>query len=316
MPFVNLEDIVNAIYEVQSDTQIYYYIPGERLVYVRNGVCNDPEFPSTFDVEDYAGDLIALPDQYERQDYRMMQDFIDEKADDQAADWLTNAIRGKGAFHRFKVTLERFDLLDDWYDYQERRYRELAVSWCEEYGLEYDTSFVIKDEEEDEEIVMPGNKVPAHILVIGRNNVQNLVFMRTAYSEELHRLNPDIPVVDEEDSMDILETYLDDNAQIFAVSDHGLFTGYIVCKEEKENVEILELYVRKEYRRKGLGSMLLKKAEELGTIYPRVFPAHDVMLAFLKANGYTTLRNIELSKPEQPSDKQPAYKIGKQEFTD
>jgi hypothetical protein len=32
---------------------------------------------------------------------------------------------------------ERFNILDDWYEYRRDRYREIAEEWCKENGLSY-----------------------------------------------------------------------------------------------------------------------------------------------------------------------------------
>lgn len=43
----------------------------------------------------------------------------------------------KGAFHRFKQSVRYHGLEQRWYDYLAEAYRELAIRWCAEEGLEY-----------------------------------------------------------------------------------------------------------------------------------------------------------------------------------
>ena len=31
----------------------------------------------------------------------------------------------------------KVDLEDDWYDYKDQRYREIAIEWCEENNIEW-----------------------------------------------------------------------------------------------------------------------------------------------------------------------------------
>ena len=51
--------------------------------------------------------------------------------------YLAYAIRGKGAFRRFKQSVRYHGLEQRWYDYLAEAYRELAIRWCAEKGLEY-----------------------------------------------------------------------------------------------------------------------------------------------------------------------------------
>lgn len=50
---------------------------------------------------------------------------------------LAYTIRGKGAFRRFKQSVRYHGLEQRWYDYLAETYRELAIRWCAEKGLEY-----------------------------------------------------------------------------------------------------------------------------------------------------------------------------------
>ena len=43
----------------------------------------------------------------------------------------------KGAFRRFKQSVRYHGLEQHWYDYLAEAYRELAIRWCAEEGLEY-----------------------------------------------------------------------------------------------------------------------------------------------------------------------------------
>jgi hypothetical protein len=65
-----------------------------------------------------------------RAGYRDMEIFIDNLEDDRLADRLARAIRGRGAFRRFKdVLAESSDLLDRWYGFSDDRHRGRARAW-------------------------------------------------------------------------------------------------------------------------------------------------------------------------------------------
>ncbi|MCD8021312.1 MAG: UPF0158 family protein [Clostridiales bacterium] len=49
-----------------------------------------------------------------------------------------NAIRGRGAFRRFKDGIYYHGIEQQWYDYQADAYKQIAVRWCRDEGLEYE----------------------------------------------------------------------------------------------------------------------------------------------------------------------------------
>jgi len=54
------------------------------------------------------------------------------------AESLERAIHGKGAFRQFKGCVHRGGLADRWCKFREEQYRRIALSWCEEHGIEAD----------------------------------------------------------------------------------------------------------------------------------------------------------------------------------
>lgn len=81
-------------------------------------------------------DYLPLPEKYDFNEYRVMEKFISRLPVQEQADSLFRAIEGKGAFRRFKDTLERFALVDQWYEYKDKQLREFVEYWCEDNGVE------------------------------------------------------------------------------------------------------------------------------------------------------------------------------------
>ena len=90
---------------------------------------------------------------------------------------------------------------------------------------------------------------------------------------------------------------------VFAVEDDGTLVGYIVCRIDEPCLWVEHIYVREDYRRKGVASMLFRKAEEMAasmgedTVYNYVHPNNEGMIRFLASKGYTVLNMIEIRKP-------------------
>ena len=82
-------------------------------------------------------DWISLPDRFDIDEYRMMENFALSVEDDKSSGLLQVALQGSGAFRRFKDTAIILKLEQDWYDYRNRAYKEAAIDWCKAYNIEY-----------------------------------------------------------------------------------------------------------------------------------------------------------------------------------
>ena len=93
---------------------------------------------SSAKAEEFEDDAwIATPRQQEIGEYDMMSDFVDSVTDPRKNEMLSIALDGKGAFRRFKDTLSRVGLEDEWYAFKRNAYAEVARDWCEENDIEY-----------------------------------------------------------------------------------------------------------------------------------------------------------------------------------
>ena len=66
-----------------------------------------------------------------------MDRFIAMLDDDQLQDRLWGAIRGRGAFRRFKdIIARRPDVEEQWYAYQDARAKERLLRWLDAHDIE------------------------------------------------------------------------------------------------------------------------------------------------------------------------------------
>jgi hypothetical protein len=82
-------------------------------------------------------DYLPLPTKFDIHEYSIMERFCRSVEDDDIGDDLCNAIRGRGAFGRFKDRIHEYGIADDWYTYLDGALREIAIAWCEENGISY-----------------------------------------------------------------------------------------------------------------------------------------------------------------------------------
>lgn len=96
--------------------------------------------------------------------------------------------------------------------------------------------------------------------------------------------------------------YLQAKYSFWGCFDGGKFAGYLVCRIDEPTVWVESIFVAKEYRRKGIGKALFKKAEEIAQSYGEeslfiyVHPNNDGMIRFLDKLGYNVLNLIEIRK--------------------
>jgi hypothetical protein len=86
------------------------------------------------DAEDY----IPLPSKFDINDWEIMERFCDSVADPALGKMLNSAIRGGGAFRRFKEMISEYELVNQWYEYREEALREILIDWCENNGIDYE----------------------------------------------------------------------------------------------------------------------------------------------------------------------------------
>jgi hypothetical protein len=80
---------------------------------------------------------LPLPDRFEINEYQIMERFCLSTDDEDMRVDLCDAIRGRGAFRRFKDRMQLYGMAEEWYQYRDAALREIAVAWCEEHGIPY-----------------------------------------------------------------------------------------------------------------------------------------------------------------------------------
>ena len=180
---IKLDEVVTAIDETDVGTQFYYYIPEERIITKDDDSLNEKQ-------------LIPLPSHKQIDDYGTMKRFIEALTDEEAQGWLSESIKGSGAFRRFRMTLDRFGLTERWYDYLDAAHESIAIDWCEYYGIEYlegnepygnQQSFQPKQKE------TVSAKHNYRFIDIDEDNVYGLVYLCSDFRKTLAKLKGKAP---------------------------------------------------------------------------------------------------------------------------
>jgi hypothetical protein len=82
--------------------------------------------------------FMELPGGRELDEWRVMEQFGEEAAAGRVREELLRAIRGSGAFRRFRECVRRHGLEAAWYKHREAAFSRAAVKWCEVNGIDYE----------------------------------------------------------------------------------------------------------------------------------------------------------------------------------
>lgn len=131
---VTLSKIIEGL-EMVDDIVDCYYNHKKDEIFLSN--IGEYEELTEDEIDELFEKSIILPTQYEINEYQIMVDFIEKIDNLEVKNNLQRLIQGKGAFRRFKDYCIETNIIQDWYDYKEQKYKKIAIEWCKQNKLEY-----------------------------------------------------------------------------------------------------------------------------------------------------------------------------------
>lgn len=138
---VKLREIAESIEMSGNYGHAYYSKKDEEVFFIPENTLSGhiEEFDELLeDIDMDPDNYLILPDQFEVDGYRIMEDFIFDHTEGKVQEKLYRAIHRRKPFRNFKDTAYDLDVLDKWYEYKDKRYREYAKEWCEENSVEFE----------------------------------------------------------------------------------------------------------------------------------------------------------------------------------
>ena len=65
----------------------------------------------------------------------IIEEFIGTVSDEESREALYEAIQGRGAFRRFKDGIIEQRVEKEWYEYKDKKIKELVIEWCKEHDI-------------------------------------------------------------------------------------------------------------------------------------------------------------------------------------
>ena len=81
---------------------------------------------------------VPMPDQWEFDEYHVMEKFCWSVTSGRDSEALEDAIRGRGAFRRFKSLVFDLGLEDAWHRFRDEALEEMLGAWMDSEGIEYE----------------------------------------------------------------------------------------------------------------------------------------------------------------------------------
>lgn len=133
---IELDKVVEALKFTNIEIK-YYYNPDTEEIFMSN--IGEFENLTEDELDELFEKSIILPTRYYINEYKMMQDFVKTIKDKKIKNQLYNSLYGKGAFRRFKDTCSNFNIINDWYNFRNGRYKEIAINWCKKNNIEIES---------------------------------------------------------------------------------------------------------------------------------------------------------------------------------
>ncbi len=150
---IKLTDVIEQIETASESHQSYFnkrtgeihFISEDIQMYLEDDIEDEsiPDWekeiiPIAKDIQNNPEKYISFPDQFEINEYNIMEDFVLTVASEKGREELSYSIKGSGAFRRFKDKVQEIGLEDVWYLFRDAAYKNIAIKWCQHNKIKFD----------------------------------------------------------------------------------------------------------------------------------------------------------------------------------
>ncbi len=90
-----------------------------------------------------SGEYIQLPTNYDIFEYKIMESFCNDIEDEEIKETMIKDIVGRGAFSRFKESIYKNNIEQDWFIFRYDTLKQIAIEWCIEERVKYREEVII-----------------------------------------------------------------------------------------------------------------------------------------------------------------------------
>lgn len=139
---VKLSDVINIIETSNAMEEWNYFYDKEKNNFVSfsdemfslyensDGIIDEEMHLLEKIYNDDGTKYIRIPSKYEINEYGIIQEFIDNVNEMEKYKKLMIAVKGKGAFRKFKDTCYDLNIINEWYEFKNNHFKHFAKQWC------------------------------------------------------------------------------------------------------------------------------------------------------------------------------------------
>lgn len=135
---IQLETIIEAIEMADDTSRGFLNIDTMEIVWLDDYFDSEENEKISAEIDNHLDRYLFLPTKWDIHEYSIMEDFIDSLDDTNAQNNLYRAIRGRGAFRRFKDTVYYLGIEKEWFKYRDEAIADIARRWCKENKIDYE----------------------------------------------------------------------------------------------------------------------------------------------------------------------------------
>ena len=137
---IKLSELVDMFDEIPYFEHIVYDKKEDSFIFIDLNMMTMSEYEEVIDeIEQDEGErYYFLPNKYIFHDSEIIEEYIDEVDNEMIQEELEESFLGKEKYRRFKDTLKKYRLENDYYNYREKYLRNMAIEWCEKNKIEYE----------------------------------------------------------------------------------------------------------------------------------------------------------------------------------
>ena len=126
-----LQEFINAL--ALTNEKYWFYFDTETKTIVKNRSTLDG-IDVTYLAHAYPERFLPLPNKKQIHTYAIMEEYIavSSRLDKRGRERLHTALQGSGPFKRFKDEARRLGVEEDWLQYRDSRFEQMARDWCAE----------------------------------------------------------------------------------------------------------------------------------------------------------------------------------------
>ncbi|MDD2435322.1 MAG: UPF0158 family protein [Bacilli bacterium] len=132
---LKLSEVILAIETTNMEISTYYNKKTNEVLYQSD---YDSQLSTYTEDDEYNDDIILMFNFGDKNDYKIMESFVYSLDNINIKNELINKIQGRGCFERFKESINYHNIDKDWYEYRDKKYKNIAVNWCNINKIKYE----------------------------------------------------------------------------------------------------------------------------------------------------------------------------------